>query len=53
LKRSGSWAAARKQVDEIKLLSRTEMSRLFPESTIWEEKLLIFSKSFVAHNFRS
>jgi hypothetical protein len=28
------------------------MARLFPESKIWEEKLLIFSKSFVAHNFK-
>ena len=52
LKRSGSWAAARQQVEEIQLLSLSEMSRLFPESTIWEEKLLVFSKSFVAHNFK-
>jgi len=52
LKRAGSWSAARQQVEEIQLLSRSEMSRLFPKSTIWEEKLLIFSKSFVAHNFK-
>lgn len=52
LKHSGTWAAARQQVEEIQLLSRAEMDRLFPESTIWEEKLLIFSKSFVAHNFK-
>jgi hypothetical protein len=52
LKRSETWAAARQQVEEIQLLSRAEMDRLFPESTIWEEKLLIFSKSFVAHNFK-
>ena len=31
---------------------RSEMARLFPESKIWEEKLLVFSKSFVAHNFK-
>lgn len=53
LKSSGSWAAARQQVEEIQLLSRAEMAMLFPESKIWEEKLLIFSKSFVAHNFKS
>ena len=52
LKRSEYWAAARQQVEEIQLLSRAEMARLFPESKIWEEKLLIFSKSFVAHNFK-
>jgi len=51
LKRSESLAAARQQVEEIRLLSRSEMVELFPESKIWEEKLLIFSKSFVAHNF--
>ena len=52
LKRSGSWSAARQQVEEIQLLSRSEMAKLFPESRIWEEKMLIFSKSFVAHNFK-
>ena len=52
LKRSASWYAARQQVEEIQLLSRSEMARLFPESKIWEEKLLFFSKSFVAHNFK-
>lgn len=51
LKCAGSWSAARQQVEEIQLLSRSEMVKLFPESSIWEEKLLIFSKSFVAHNF--
>ena len=51
LKQSESWATARQQVEEIRLLSRSEMVKLFPESKIWEEKLLIFSKSFVAHNF--
>jgi len=51
LKRSESWATARQQVVEIRLLSRSEMVKLFPKSKIWEEKLLIFSKSFVAHNF--
>lgn len=51
LKSAGSWIAARQQVEEIQLLSRSEMVKLFPESKIWEEKMLIFSKSFVAHNF--
>ena len=52
LKKSASWVEAKRQVEEIQLLSLAEMSRLFPDSTIWEEKLLIFSKSFVAHNFK-
>ena len=52
LKRSRSWSAARQQVEEIQLLSRSEIARLFPESKIWEERLLVFSKSFVAHNFK-
>jgi hypothetical protein len=51
LKRSGSWSAAKQQVEEIQLLSRSEMVKLFPKSKIWEEKLLCFCKSFVAHNF--
>lgn len=51
INRAGSWSAARKQVEEIQLLSQSEMFRLFPKSSIWEEKLLIFNKSFVAHNF--
>ena len=51
LKSAGSWAAAKQQVEEIQLLSRYEMVKLFPESIIWREKLLVFSKSFVAHNF--
>jgi len=52
LKRSRSWSAARQQVEEIQLLSRSEIARLFPESKIWEERLLVFSKSYVAHNFK-
>jgi hypothetical protein len=51
IKHVKTWADARQQVEEIQLLSRSEMAKLFPESKIWEEKLLIFSKSFVAHNF--
>jgi hypothetical protein len=52
LKRAGSWNAGRRQVEEIQLLSRSEMVKLFPDSTIWEERLLFFIKSFVAHNFK-
>ena len=52
IKHLKTWGDAKQQVEEIQLLSRSEMARLFPESTIWEEKLLVFSKSFVAHNFK-
>ncbi len=51
VKQSASWAEARRQVEEIQLLSKSEMKTLFPTSKIWEEKLFTLTKSFVAHNF--
>jgi SAM-dependent methyltransferase len=42
--------AARKAVDEIRLVSRTEMEAFFPGATIYEEKLLGMTKSFVAYH---
>lgn len=51
LKKSASWAEAKRQVEEIQLLSKSDMKKLFPTSKIWEEKLFSFTKSFVAHNF--
>lgn len=51
VKKSGTWAAAKQQVEEIQLLSHSDMKELFPSSTIWQEKLFTLTKSFVAHNF--
>jgi len=51
LKKSTSWAQAKRQVEEIQLLSKSEMKKLFPSSKIWEEKLFTLTKCFVAHNF--
>ena len=51
LKKSASWAQAKRQVEEIQLLGKSEMKMLFPSSKIWEEKLFSLTKSFVAHNF--
>ncbi len=51
LKKSASWAEAKQQVEEIQLLSKSDMKNLFPSSKIWEEKLTALTKSFVAHNF--
>jgi hypothetical protein len=39
---------AQSQIDEIRLLSKTDMKKLFPEATIYSEKFLFFTKSFVA-----
>ena len=41
---------ALKYTSEIRLITYKEMQTLFPHSTIWKEKIFIFSKSFVAHN---
>lgn len=41
---------ARNYVNEIRLCSLKDMKRLFPKSKIWIEKVLLMSKSFVAHN---
>jgi Methyltransferase domain len=41
--------AARRAVEEIRLVSRREMEEFFPGATIYEEKLLGMTKSFVAY----
>lgn len=41
---------AQQYLDEIRLLSLDEMKMLFPNSTIYKEKFLGMTKSFVAHN---
>jgi hypothetical protein len=43
--------AARQYLDEIRLISKKEYKRLFPNSRIWKEKFVGLNKSFVAHNF--
>jgi hypothetical protein len=42
---------ATQYVDEIRLLSYSEMKALFPSSSIYKEDFLGMSKSFTAHNF--
>lgn len=43
--------AAQLQVREIQLLTKAQLQALFPTATIYAEPLLIWNKSFVAHNF--
>jgi SAM-dependent methyltransferase len=43
--------AAQLQVREIQLLTKAQLQSLFPTATIYAEPLLIWNKSFVAHNF--
>ena len=38
---------------EIKLLSKKEFKSLFTGSTLYTERLLFFSKSFILHNFKA
>lgn len=40
---------ARKLVDEVRLMTRAELERAFPESKIWAEKLYGLSKSYVVY----
>ena len=42
-------ARARRAISGIRLLGYREVSRLFPEAEIYEEKFLGLTKSFVAH----
>lgn len=44
-------AYALRVVEEIRLLSRRELKRLFPKCRIYTERFMGFSKSFVVHNF--
>lgn len=43
--------AAQLQVREIQLLTKAQLQTLFPTAIIYAEPLLIWNKSFVAHNF--
>jgi hypothetical protein len=43
--------AAEKQVREIQLLTRREMQSLFPDAAIYNERILLFTKSIVAYRF--
>lgn len=42
---------AKKQVEEIKLITKTEMKLLFPQSTLYKEQFMGFNKSFTAYSF--
>jgi ubiquinone/menaquinone biosynthesis C-methylase UbiE len=42
---------AEKQVREVRLLTYKELRELFPEATIYREKCLFFTKSYVAYYF--
>lgn len=44
-------AAAKRQVDEIRLLTKAEMKQLFPQSTLYKEQFKGFNKSFTAYSF--
>jgi predicted SAM-dependent methyltransferase len=43
--------AAEKQVREIQLLTRHEIQSLFPDAGIFNERILLFTKSIVAYRF--
>lgn len=42
-------ARARRLVEEVRLLSKREMRELFPEATIWAERVMGLAKSWVAY----
>jgi len=46
-------AYAEEIIREIRLVSRREMEAYFPESDVYVERYLGFSKSFIVHNFPS
>jgi hypothetical protein len=48
-KRVSSLERARAEVESIQLLTRSRFAELFPGATIYEEKLLGLTKSFVAY----
>jgi len=51
VKRKEKREDAERQIQEIKLLSKTDMRSLFPTGNIWEEKVAGLVKSFVAYKF--
>lgn len=50
-KRKWSEESAKQYIDEIVLLSKNDMKKLFPQSKMWKERFMLMTKSFVAHNF--
>ena len=44
-------AAAKRQVEEIRLLTKAEMKQLFPHSTLYKEQFKGLNKSFTAYSF--
>lgn len=44
--------AAQQYLDEIRLLDKSDMAQLFPQSKLLKEKVLGMTKSLTAHNFR-
>ena len=44
--------AAQQYLDEIRLLNKTEMAQLFPQSKLLKEKVMGMTKSLTAHNLR-
>jgi hypothetical protein len=44
-------AGARRQVEEVQLLTKKQMQGLFPGARIYEERILGFTKSLVAYKF--
>ncbi len=47
--KASSYHAALEEVESIRLLTRQEMRYLFPDATLWTERLLGLPKSFVAY----
>lgn len=43
---------AKRYLDEIRLLSKSEFQDLFPNDQVWKENFLGLNKSFIAHNFK-
>ena len=49
-KRAASYAEALREVTAVRLLTRRELCELFPEATLYRERLLGLTKSFVAYH---
>lgn len=49
INRAKDAAAAKKLVEEIRLLTKKELQQLFPESAIYAEKIVFFTKSYTAY----